>query len=350
MSFVVLTDTSGNLPSRRAAQNGLEIIPFTYTHNGKDYTCTDSDAFDGDAFYEEIRGGLAVTTTQISPNSYVEFFEPWLKKGEDLIFVSMSSGISGSCNSAHIAANMLRESYPERRIEIIDTRGASLGEGIIALQAARLRDEGVEFQEAVTQLRDNVERMFNVFTVDDLMHLKRGGRLSNLSAIVGTVLQIKPLLKGDEEGKIVAFAKLRGRKKSIQALAQLYDKLAVQPQYQIVGIAQAGCREDAEYLAQLLRSNRPPREILTVEYEPVTGSHVGPGALALFFMSAPGVRSFGNEGVTGGMKEAMAVGEAALKGSLKVGESVLKSTLKKGGEAAASLSEKLRERRDKEQK
>ena len=348
MRFVVLTDTSANLPSKRAAENGLEVIPFTYIIDGQAYTCTDTDAFDGDAFYDRIRGGVTVTTSQISPSDFVKFFEPHLKEGRDLIFVSMSSGISGSCNSAHIAADMLRSEYPERRIEIIDTRGAALGEGIIALQATELRDRGLEIGEAAEQLRENAERMFSVFTVDDLMHLRRGGRLSNLSALVGTVLQIKPLLKGNEEGKIVVFGKLRGRKKAIQALAQLYDKLAVQPQYQTVGIVQAGCREDAAYLAELLRRNRPPREILTVEYEPVTGSHVGPGALALFFMSAEGVRSFGNEGVTGGMKEAMAVGEAALKGSLKIGGSAVKNTLKKGGEAAANLGERFRGFRDTE--
>ena len=133
--------------------------------------------------------------------------------------------------------------------------------------------------------------MFNVFTVDDLMHLKRGGRLSNLSAMLGTVLQIKPILKGNEEGKIVAFAKVRGRKQSIKTLAQMYDKLVVEPEKQTIGIAQAGCREDAEMLISLLKQNRPPKEILTVEYEPVTGSHVGPGALALFFVSHDKVRS-----------------------------------------------------------
>ena len=137
--------------------------------------------------------------------------------------------------------------------------------------------------------------MFNVFTVDDLMHLRRGGRLSNLSAIVGTVLNIKPLLKGNEEGKIVAFAKVRGRKQSIRALAQVYDRLAVDPGEQTVGIAQAGCADDARMLAELLRANRPPRQILTVAYEPVTGSHVGPGALALFFESAEGVRAYMGE-------------------------------------------------------
>ena len=350
MSFVVLTDTSGNLPNHKIREYDLHVIPFTYTINGQDFTCTDSEAFDGDAFYDRIRGGVTVTTTQISPQDYADFFEPYLKEGKDVIFVAMSSGISGSCNSAHIAADMLAETYPERSVRIIDTRGASLGEGIIAMQAARLRDSGCDVQQAVEILQDKVERMFNVFTVDDLMHLRRGGRLSNLSAIVGTVLQIKPLLKGNEEGKIVAFAKLRGRKKSIQALGQLYEKLAVNPEEQVVGIAQAGCREDAMYLAELIRHSKAPKEILMVEYEPVTGSHVGPGALALFFESAEGVRSYGNEGVTGGFKEAMAMGEHALRGTLKAGGSVVKTTLKAGESAAANLGEKLREYRDREQK
>jgi DegV family protein with EDD domain len=127
------------------------------------------------------------------------------------------------------------------------------------------------------------------------MHLRRGGRLSNVAAIVGMVLNIKPLLKGNEEGKIVSFAKVRGRKKAIEALAERYDKLVVDPETQTVGIAQAGCREDAEMLISLLKQNRPPKEILTVEYEPVTGSHVGPGALALFFLSQEGVRSYNGE-------------------------------------------------------
>ena len=200
----------------------------------------------------------------------------------------MSSGISGACNAAHMAADTLLEQYRERRIEIVDSLGASLGEG---MQAARLRDLGKSVTESAEELRKRAKRMFNVFTVDDLMHLKRGGRLSNLSAVVGTVLNIKPLLKGNEDGKIVAFSKIRGRRKSIESLAQAYEKLAVRPEEQIVGIAQAGCREDAEYLAQLLRRSHPPNEILTVEYEPVTGSHVGPGALALFFEGEEDVRS-----------------------------------------------------------
>ena len=290
MRFVAITDTSGNLPSDWIRRADLKIIAFPYFIDGREYTCLDTDAFDGDAFYARIKEGLKVTTSQISPQQYMECYEPWLKQGLDIVFVCMSSGISGSCNSARIGAEMILERYPDRRIEVVDTRGASLGEGLVALEAARLRDQDLGAEEAAARLRDLVERMFNVFTVDDLMHLRRGGRLSNMAAIVGMVLNIKPLLKGNEEGKIVSFAKVRGRKKSIEELAARYDKLAVDPEKQIVGIAQAGCREDASYLAQLLRRNRPPKEILTVEYEPVTGSHVGPGALALFFASHSKVR------------------------------------------------------------
>lgn len=293
MSFVVMTDTSGNLPNQVILDHSLKVIPFSYYIDGKEYNTIKNPDFDAEDYYARIKRGMKVTTSQIPPQLYADFFEPALREGHDVIFVAMSSGISGSCNSARIAAQMMMEAYPGRIVEVIDTRGASLGEGIIAVYAARLRRRGFSTADAIRELYDHVERMFNVFTVDDLMHLRRGGRLSNLSAVVGTVLHIKPLLKGNEEGKIVAFHKVRGRKRSIETLAEYYDQLVVRPETQIVGIAQAACREDAALLAELLRRNRPPQEILTVEYEPVTGSHVGPGALALFFESREGVRSFG---------------------------------------------------------
>lgn len=293
MSFVVMTDTSANLETTQILDNDLRVIPFSYIIDGKEYNILKDRDFNAEDYYARIRRGMKVATSQIPPQQYADFFEPVLREGKDIIFVCMSSGISGSCNSARIAAQMMTEAYPGRRIEVVDTLGASLGEGIIALHAAQLRRLGRDTADAAAELRLHAKRMFQVFTVDDLMHLRRGGRLSNLSAVVGTVLQIKPLLKGNEEGKIVAFAKVRGRKRSVEALADRYDRYVVAPETQTVGIAQAACREDAEYLASLLRRNRPPREILTVEYEPVTGSHVGPGALALFFEGSDEVRSFG---------------------------------------------------------
>ena len=143
---------------------------------------------------------------------------------------------------------------------------------------------------AAQKLRTASERMFNVFTVDDLMFLKRGGRLCNLAAVVGTVLHIKPILKGDEDGRIVAFGKVRGRRHSIEQLARQYEKYVTAPETQTVGIAHAACRADAEYLIRLIREKFPPKEILLVDYEPVTGSHVGPGALALFFEGSKAFR------------------------------------------------------------
>ena len=312
MSFVVATDTSSNLPTSLIREYDIQEIAFSYFYEGEEHQCLDTAAFDGDAYYERIKQGLRVTTSQIAPQTYMDFFEPWLKEGRDVVYVAMSSGISGSCHSARIAAEELMDNYPDRRVEVIDTRGAALGEGLIALQAAKMRDEGVNTALAAARLKVICERMFNVFTVDDLMHLKRGGRLSNVSAVIGTVLQIKPILKGNEEGKIVAFAKVRGRKQSVKTLAQMYDKLAVEPEKQLVGIVEAGCKEEAAQLADMLRANRPPREILTVEYEPVTGSYVGPGALALFFESEEGVRSYDGESIAGLMKQAVTrAGETA---------------------------------------
>ena len=291
MAFAVLSDTSGNLPLRLSRKYGIDVIPFIYRMDGKDLCCTDIERFDGARFYKDMKAGKLVTTTQIPPQQYADFFAPYLEKGEDVIFVSMSSGISGSCNSARIAADMLKEDYPERSVAVIDTKGAALGEGLVALRAAELRDRGLSFADAAARLETLSRRMCNVFTVDDLMFLRRGGRLSNLAAIVGTVLGVKPLLKGDEEGRIVAFAKLRGRKNAIEALAERYETLVRQPGEQVVGIVHADCGDDAERLAALLRRNKPPREIVVVGYEPVTGCHVGPGALALFFEGGDEVRT-----------------------------------------------------------
>ena len=290
MSYAVFTDTSANLMNRDIEACGLHVLPFSYYIDGVENTCLDTDSFNAEEYYAEIKGGVQVTTSQITPQMFIDAFTPELERGLDIIFVSMAAGISGSCSSAGIAANQLREDFPERKIEIIDTKAASLGEGLLALKAAELRDADVSIEKAAEILNNMVRCMCQIFTVDDLMHLRRGGRLSNLSAIVGTVLHIKPLLKGSSEGKIVAFAKIRGRKRSIEAIAERYDRLVKDPGNQVIGIAHAACHEDAEYLISLLKKNRPPRDIMLVDYEPVTGSHVGPGALALFFLGDENVR------------------------------------------------------------
>ena len=285
MSFAVVTDTSANLENCHVSERNIYVVPFSYYVEGKEHTCLDTDGFNGDEYYAMIKKGVNVTTSQVTPQRYIDCFEPILKSGNDIIFISMSSGISGSCNSARIAAREMLEQYADRKIAVIDTRGASLGEGLVALKAADCRDEDLSFEDTLPILDNMVQCMCQVFTVDDLMHLRKGGRLSNLSAVVGTVLQIKPILIGNNNGQIVAIAKIRGRKRSIEELAARYDRLVADHENAIIGIAQAGCREDADYLIELLNKNKPPKQIINVQYEPVTGSHVGPGALALFFVS-----------------------------------------------------------------
>lgn len=288
MAFSIFTDTSANLPTAYLRSEDIGVVPFTYTVFGRDYQCLDTAAFESEGFYNAMRRGVEVSTTLVRPELYLAAFRPRLAAGEDLLFVGMSSGISGSFQCAMLAADDLREEFPERRIRLVDTLGASLGEGLLVMDAARYRAQGMDLDAATEALLRRRRQMVQVFTVDDLMFLRKGGRLSNAAALVGTVLQIKPLLKGDEAGRIVSFAKVRGRKRSIEALAEQYDAQVAEPEAQTVGIAHAGCPADAAALRKLLQKNHPPRRILTVDYEPVTGSHVGPGALALFFYKGEG--------------------------------------------------------------
>ena len=290
MSFVIATDTSANLPTAYARRHGIPVVPFSFYIEGEEHTCTDTDGFDSKAYYDRIRQGLHVTTSQVPPQRFTEYFEPVLQDGKDIIFVSMSSGVSGSCNSAHIAAAELTEKYPDRQIRIIDTHGASLGEGLVAMRGIECREKGMSFAETADYLDELKVRVFNVFTVEDLMHLKRGGRLSPLSAVLGTVLNIKPILKGNEEGKIVAYAKVRGRKKVISVLAEKYDAFVRNPGEQTVCISHCDCPEDAELLKELIMKNNPPCDVLIVAHEPATGSYLGPGALAIYYESFEGVR------------------------------------------------------------
>ena len=282
--FQILTDTSANLDTAVLRQRNIHVIPFHFFVDGQSHSCENTAQFDGKAFYDAIRAGAHSTTSQISPQAYIDKMTPMLAAGDDVLFVGMSSGISGSFAASQVAAQHLSAEFPQRKIRLVDTRGASLGEGLLALRAADMRDAGADIDETADAVFALHRNMCQIFTVEDLKYLRASGRVSGAAALVGSILQIKPLLKGDDEGKIVCFSKLRGRKRSIQAMAERYDELVKDAQAQTVGIAHADCPEDAEMLATLLQRNHPPREIMTVVYEPVTGSHVGPGALALFFL------------------------------------------------------------------
>ncbi len=282
--FEIVTDTSANLDCKWLDAHRVSVVPFHFYTAGEDQTCTDTRGFDGASFYGAMRSGARVTTSQITTHAFDACFRPLLQAGGDLLFISMSSGISGSFHQASLAAEELRAEYPDRKILLVDTLSASLGEGLLVLQAVRDRDAGDSLETVFSRLEETKMAMCQIFTVDDLNYLRATGRLSNAAALVGSLLGIKPLLKGNEKGRIVSFSKLRGRKKAIAAMADEYDRLVRNADAQIVGIAHADCADDAAALASLLRRNHPPKEILTVMYEPVTGSHVGPGTLALFFL------------------------------------------------------------------
>ena len=289
--FSIVTDTSSNLPTAYLQAENITVIPFTFHTESGEQSCMDTASFDAKAFYTAMRNGEKVTTSQIPPQRFVDNIRPMLENGEDVLFVSMSSGISGSYASSKIAANQLAEEFPERKILTVDTYSASLAEGIVVMRAVECRKEGLSIDETYQILRALRHRIAQIFTVGDLRYLKRTGRLSNLEAAVGTVLQIKPLLKGDPQGKIVCFAKVRGRQRAIEEMAKRYEELVVSPETQTVCISHADCEADAQILASMLRRSKPPKDILIVDYEPVTGSHVGPGALALFFVSDDNVRN-----------------------------------------------------------
>lgn len=290
MDYVIITDSAANIPTELAQKHGIEIIPFSYFIDGKEHICKDTAKWSCHNYYQKIRDGARVTTSQINPQKYIDFFTPCLKKGKNILFVGLSSGVSGSFASAQIAQKQLLEEFPDRKLVLIDSLGASMGEGLLALRAAVLRKEGFSLRTVKEELLRARDRMFQVFTVDDLMHLKRGGRLSGISAGIGTVLNIKPILTGNAQGKIIAFSKVRGRKKAIEALAAKYEELVENQAVQTVAISQADCPEDAAYLASVIAKSKPPKDIITVDFEPVTGSYVGPGTLALFFLSHDNVR------------------------------------------------------------
>ena len=289
--FRIVTDTSSNLPTAYLQAENITVLPFTFHTESGEQSCMDTASFDAKAFYTAMRNGEKVTTSQIPPQRFVDNIRPMLENGEDVLFVSMSSGISGSYASSKIAANQLAEEFPERKMLTVDTYSASLAEGIVVMRAVECRKEGLSIDETYQILRALRHRIAQIFTVGDLRYLKRTGRLSNLEAAVGTVLQIKPLLKGDPQGKIVCFAKVRGRQRAIEEMAKRYEELVVSPETQTVCISHADCEADAQILASMLRRSKAPKDILIVDYEPVTGSHVGPGALALFFVSDDNVRN-----------------------------------------------------------
>ena len=285
MSFEIFTDSSANLTQKQVEENGLKIISLTFSVNGEERLAYDpTDSFDLIEYYKKMKEEkLSVKTSLINFSAFIDAFTPCLEEGKDILYVAMSSGISGTYQASVTAAEILAEKYPERKVVAFDTRAASFGEGIFALEAARLRAEGKDLDSAVKWINDKRMNMCQFFTVDDLMFLRRGGRLGTISAVLGTIINIKPVLMGDHDGKIVVCEKIRGRQKSLIELADLFTKKAINSESQTIAVAHCGCPEDAEFVVSKIREKNKIKDAIIEYYEPGTGAHVGPGTVALFF-------------------------------------------------------------------
>lgn len=282
----LFTDTSANLPLELIQKHHIQVIPFDYSVDGVPAPYSAEMEFDGRSFYNAMRHGADIKTNLINMGRFIQSFEPELEAGNDVLYIGMSGGISGTANVAAISADELRDKYPQRQIFCFDTYAASLGEGLMVLEAARMLEDGADMPAIEAMLMKMRPNMCQYFTVDDLKYLHKGGRISGASAVIGSVLNIKPILQGDDSGHIVLCGKIRGRKKALDELAKRYGELAADKKA-LIGIAHADDIDGVDYLIERLRLNGFSGECLTVCYEPVTGSHVGPGTIALFF---PGIR------------------------------------------------------------
>ena len=279
-NYQILTDSGCDLPAEMLEKLNVKTASLNLLFRGQ--TLADSVDQGIQEMYDALRAGEAASTSAINPSGWAELMEAELAAGQDVLVITFSSGLSTTYQSAVIAAGELAEKYPQRKLRVVDSLCASLGQGLLVWYACRKRDEGAALAELADWLESEKGRICQWFTVDDLMYLKRGGRVSAATALVGTMLQIKPVLHVDEEGRLISMSKVRGRKASVEAMAKKFDELGISGENDTVFICHGDCREDAEYLAGLLKQ-RGVREVFIGYTGAVIGSHSGPGTLAIFF-------------------------------------------------------------------
>lgn len=285
-SYEIVTDSSSNLQKALVEQYQLPVLPFKYTMNGKDYKV---DLFSGplerQAFFAAMRLKVEVTTSLVNFAEYTECFEKILQTGRDILYVGMAAGISGSYANAVIAAQELTEKYPERKILLIDTMNASFGEGLPVMAALEMRDAGDDLQTAYEKTCALVPHTRGCFMVDDLMFLHRTGRVSGVKAFAGKALGLRPLLKGDDTGHIVVCGKARGRKAALESLLADFDAHILPDSHQTVAVAHCDSEKEAQFMADHMAKNPAVDKVIIEWYEQCTGSHLGPGAVAIFYVA-----------------------------------------------------------------
>ena len=284
-NFVILTDSSADLGDDLVRQLDVQVLPLSFTLEQQTYhNYPDNREMEPHAFYQKLRDGAVATTSAVNVSQYTEFLEPLLQAGRDVLILAFSSGLSATYNSSVIAVQELAEKYPERRLYTVDTLCASLGQGLLVYLAARERDSGKTIEEVRDWAEANKLSICHQFTVDDLHFLKRGGRISATTAVVGSMLQIKPVLHVDNEGHLINIAKARGRQASLKALVDKMEKTAIDPAHQTVFISHGDCLEDAQMVADLVKERLGVPEVYLNPIGPVIGAHAGPGTVALFYV------------------------------------------------------------------
>ena len=286
--FRLICDVCADIPVSVAEERNIILMPMSLTVNG-DERVYKAQKFDAKAFYDGMRQGDICSTSQVPAEVFKEFFRPILANGDDILFICLSSGLSGSYNNSLMAAEELKSEFPERKVITIDSLAASMGEGLLTLRVAKLRDEGKSIEECVQWAEENKHNVMHWFTVDDLQYLRRGGRVSATSAAVGTLLDIKPVLQCNEDGKLVAYAKVKGRKRAIKALLSYIEEFGVNIDGQEICISHGDCEDEALVLKDMIAEKYPSCTFVMGNIGAVVGSHAGPGTIALFFM---GVKRF----------------------------------------------------------
>ena len=281
--YIIFTDSCCDIPPKMLKEWGVSYANMTFSFAGeeKEYIGTDISNHD---FYERMRQGAHATTAAINADTFTGAFSSVLEAGKDILYVAFSSGLSTTVNSAHMAAEELKEKYPERKIIIVDTLAASAGGGLMVYMAVAKKNEGATIEENAAYIESLIPHHCIWFTVDDLEYLKRGGRVSPLVAFAGGILGIKPILQMDEEGHLIKVSTARGRKKAIEALANKYAELSYEEKNTPIFVSHGDCEEDARQLVALLKERHGAGVALLTEIGPVIGSHSGPGTIALFFV------------------------------------------------------------------
>ncbi len=278
--FVITCNSTADVPKEWLAERKLTVIPLHYTIDGQTYE--DMSGLTTEEFFGKLRDGHMVETSQVNPEEAREVFQPFLEAGKDVIHVAFSSGLSGTYNSCRMAAEELKEEYPERKIVVIDSLCACLGEALLLYYAVKLKNAEKSFEEVVQWLEENKLHVCHNVTINDLDHLQRGGRISKASAIIGGAIQIKPMIHVDNEGKLAVIGKKRGRKQSLQRIVEATKEQSKGIENEIVMITHGDCLEDAKYVADLIRSEVGIDNVFINNIGTVIGGHTGPGVVATF--------------------------------------------------------------------